>query len=319
MAGMGVNIMADTGLLDIGILRSILLPNLAFSSSLILPSYLLQRFQVPISPSSFWTAATLGNTYWLAVAPGLRTQTLHTALRHIPRSRWLFLAGLTISSLRLIWSDLSEREYSSLTSKPASDQLFMHGAGHSNDSWTRYLQDWGGRILVHALITLPLLTPFRPISYPIFGCPVEDISSIRIAAAALWSLSQVIGILGSLPGHSLGLHDSVRHPESLANVLESTAYAIFLFSENLLNPFFLLSPIVTYLGARYRDSEADQELQDKLARDDPAEYLHLKDKWNDSNSFWPGLSSLKQRWTWLATGVGAAMAVLASSGVLRME
>ena len=201
----------DARLFDAGILKSILLPNLAFSSSLVLPTYLLQRLELPISTTSFWTAATLGNVFWLAISPRLRNGAFGQALKSIPRSEWLLLGALGISATGFILNDLA-------TSMTATDSGRPHDALYTNrrhdlSSWTRYLSDWGSKILAHTFITLPLMTPFRGVYPTIQSSPARPAGPYT-CAITLWITAQVIIGLATLSSErDLGLKNSIRHPQ----------------------------------------------------------------------------------------------------------
>ena len=106
---------------------------------------------------------------------------------------------------------------------------------------------------------------------------------------------------------------------SLGVFLESVAYPLYLYSQNLLHPLFALSPITTYLTLRARDGKMEHGLEDKLARDDPAQCVRLHEQWEVTNSFWPGLETLKSKWSWIVLAVGAGTAMGLQSGRMGLR
>ena len=185
-------------LLDIGVLKSTILPNFAFSSSLILPTYLLQRLNLPLSTRSFWTAATLGNVVRLAAGPSF-------SLSAIPHAQKLFLAGLSVSALGLVFNDVRALN---LHGGRGRDKLYTSSEGPA--PWSRYIYDWGGKILAHTLITLPLVLPFST-TYPVMIVSQPWTDRARTAAIGLWAASTALQILSGLDG--VNVRQDVRHPE----------------------------------------------------------------------------------------------------------
>ena len=186
-------------LLDVGVLKSTLLPNFAFSSSLILPTYLLQRLDVPLSTRSFWTAATFGNVVRLAAGPGFDISVVQHAQK-------LFLAALTVSALGLIFNNLRALN----TSEERKQDKLYTNSSEGSAPWTRYIYDWGGKILAHTLITLPLMVPFRS-TYPVMTLPQPWMEQTRTAAIGLWAMSTALQVLSGWNGAKL--KEDVRHPE----------------------------------------------------------------------------------------------------------
>ena len=80
----------------------------------------------------------------------------------------------------------------------------------------------------------------------------------------------------------------------------------------MLAPIELLGPIANYLYLRWvggdRQTEASQ--QERYEKDDPVKKGHFEKYQEEKNSFWPGLEEVKNTWTWLIIGAGAAGVVV---------
>ena len=92
---------------------------------------------------------------------------------------------------------------------------------------------------------------------------------------------------------------------SLATFLVTLSVPLYLISDDLFNPIFLLSPLTAYITLRSQDEQEDHDEQDRLAWSDPAACVGLKERWQRVNSFWPSMRSLRKSWNWIVLGSGA--------------
>ena len=83
----------------------------------------------------------------------------------------------------------------------------------------------------------------------------------------------------------------------------------------MLAPIELLGPIANYAYLRYigGDKQLEASQDARYARDDPVKKAHLEKYRETHNAFWPDPSQLKNAWTWIVVGAGAAGVVVEQS------
>ena len=147
---------AFTSLLDPGILRDTLLPNLIIQTTLTLPVYAVARLtNYAEAKDILWPTSQLFAAYYAAIGRHLVAGVpLSTAYSAISRPGKLVLTGVTLWAGRLFYRVTTRalRRGTDDARYPKSD------AGYWNSS---LLTQWIPEIVTQALITLPFTAPFR--------------------------------------------------------------------------------------------------------------------------------------------------------------
>ncbi|KAL7418690.1 hypothetical protein Q5752_006373 [Cryptotrichosporon argae] len=298
---------------NVGILRDILLPNLAFHTSLAVPAYLLARSTNYVEVKDYlWSAGQVGNAWWSAVGRRVAAGVpLATALATISRPGWLLLAGVTLWGGRLFY-----REASRALHRKADDPRYAQIKA-TPGGWTRAAYElFAPEVLAQALITIPFTAPFR-VPYPIVHAPRDFKGSLEALAIGLFSVGLTLEFLAD---YQLGEHQKsgktnllrdgvwsiVRHPNYLGDALIHASFPILLYATDLFNPLTLLGPLTNWFFLRFvsGDHENERSQTDRYSRENPEKKQELDNYRWDKNAFWPGFSEITNAWTWVVLGAG---------------
>jgi hypothetical protein len=80
----------------------------------------------------------------------------------------------------------------------------------------------------------------------------------------------------------------------------------------MLAPIMLLGPLANYLFLRFvgRDKENEESQKKRYSSEDMAKTVEFDRYRQERNAFWPDVSQIYNRWTWVVLGCGVAGAVM---------
>jgi steroid 5-alpha reductase family enzyme len=197
--------MATQSLLDVGVLRDTLLPNLRFQTSLAIPVYLIGRGTDTFEAKDYlWPSGMVANAWWSSVGrrvliDGLPFDTVWKSITYPGR---LILTGVTLWGGRLFYRVLSRRL------KRGHDDL-RYEPLHKDPSawnwviWKQYLPE----AIVQAFIALPFTAPFRPIPVLSFSDDVRGV--LRTVAIGLFAAGYAMEVLAD---YQLSRHQDEKKP-----------------------------------------------------------------------------------------------------------
>ncbi|KZT29153.1 DUF1295-domain-containing protein [Neolentinus lepideus HHB14362 ss-1] len=234
----------------------------------------------------------------------------------------LILSGITTHSLRLmyhLWKRAYKRGY--------DDPRYAKDKTSKPNFYFRSLfTDFLPEALFQTLICIPFTAPFRIAPSPSHAAPWTWTDSL---AVFLWSTGFAMETLADYQltkaqksGRTRnqlmeeGVWSIVRHPNYLSNILAHTAYPLLLLSTPLAHPAFVLGPLANYLFLRFVGGDRMTEKYQEERYEEVADYTKLEDLREykkTRNAVWPGLDAVKQGWTYVVLGLGAAGVLLESS------
>lgn len=210
-----------SSLVDVGVLRDTLLPNLAFHSTLAVPAYLIGRSIDHLEAKDvLWSSGQLSNVLYAAIIRPSLVQgiPLDRVLHNITRPGWVTLAGISLWGTRLTYRILS-RSIARGTDDPRYTAVKRAPSG-----WTKaFFGQFVPEAIVQSLITLAVTIPFRA-GIPVIGAPAEYAGIIDALAIGLWSAGFGLEVLADwqLASHKSsgdqglmrqGVWSIVRHPK----------------------------------------------------------------------------------------------------------
>lgn len=106
-------------------------------------------------------------------------------------------------------------------------------------------------------------------------------------------------------------------PSYLGDALVHYSFPLFLFANNMLAPISLLGPLANHFFLRYvsGDKENEESQARRYGAEDVAKKADFDKYLHERNSFWPDLGQIRNKWTWVVLGCGAAGAL--ADGVVR--
>lgn len=208
-------------LVDVGVLRDTLLPNLAFHSALAIPAYLVGRgLDRVVAKDVLWSTGQVSNVLYASIIRPALVQgiPLERVLRSITRPGWLTIAGVSLWGTRLAYRVISR------TVESGNDDPRYISVKQEPSGWTKaFFSTFVPEVLVQSLITLALTIPFRT-GVPVIGAPGEYAGIIDALAIGLWSAGFGLEVLADwqlatykqIGGQGLmreGVWSIVQHPK----------------------------------------------------------------------------------------------------------
>lgn len=208
-------------LVDVGVLRDTLLPNLAFHSTLAVPAYLVGRsIDYLGSKDVLWSTGQVSNVLYTSIIRPSLVQgiPLERVLKSITRPGWVIIAGISLWGTRLAYRVISR----SLTT--GTDDPRYTAVKQAPNGWTKaFFTTFVPEAIVQSLITLAVTIPFRT-GVPVIGAPAEYAGILDAVAIGLWSAGLGLEVLADyqLSAHKAsggqgvlreGVWSIVRHPK----------------------------------------------------------------------------------------------------------
>ena len=121
-----------------------------------------------------------------------------------------------------------------------------------------------------------------------------------------------------VPGWCLGIRTDGLC-SFLGDALVNFSFPLFLFANNMLAPIALLGPLANYLFLRYvgGGKEKEESQARRYGAEDVAKKIDFDRYRHEINAFWPDVSQVHNKWTWIVVGCGVAAAV-AQTAVRRL-
>ena len=207
--------------LDVGILRTTLLPNLIFHTTLALPTYLLARSTnyleakyllcYSVQVANPWYSS-IGRRVLFANVP------FRTALRTLSKPGCLVLTGVTLWGTRLFY------RVASRALRRGSDDSRYKNEKTADGFWNRALFTlFLPEALAQAVISLPFTAPFTHVG-PVLICPRDIRMWLEALAIGMWSMGMALEVMADwqLESHKQsgdvglctnGVWSIVRHPK----------------------------------------------------------------------------------------------------------
>jgi len=212
---------AMVSLVDVGVLRDTLLPNLAFHSSLAVPAYLIGRgLDRLVAKDVLWSTGQISNVLYSSIMrPALvHGVPLERVIRSITRPGWVTIAGVSLWGTRLAYRVIS-RTVASGQDDPRYASVKQDPSGWTKAFFTTFVPE----AIVQSLITLAVTIPFRA-GIPVIGAPREYAGLLDGVAIGLWSAGFALEVLADwqLATHQQygdksmlreGVWSIVRHPK----------------------------------------------------------------------------------------------------------
>ena len=208
-------------LVDVGVLRDTLLPNLAFHSSLAAPAYLIGRgLDRLVAKDVLWSTGQISNVLYSSIIRPALVQgvPLERVLKYITRPGWVTIAGVSLWGTRLAYRVIS-RTVASGQDDPRYATVKQDPSGWTKAFFTTFVPE----AIVQSLITLAVTIPFRA-GIPVIGAPREYAGLLDGVAIGLWSAGFALEVLADwqLATHQQygdtsmlreGVWSIVRHPK----------------------------------------------------------------------------------------------------------
>lgn len=208
-------------LVDVGVLRDTLLPNLAFHSTLAVPAYLIGRsINYLGSKDVLWSTGQVSNVLYASIIRPTLVEgiPLERVLRNISRPGWVVIAGIFLWGTRLAYRVIS-RSLATGTDDPRYTSTKNAPNGWTKAFFTTFLPE----AVVQSLITLAVTIPFRT-GIPVIGASREYAGILDAVAIGLWSAGFGLEVLADwqLASHKAsgeqglmkeGVWSIVRHPK----------------------------------------------------------------------------------------------------------
>ncbi|KAK4183077.1 hypothetical protein QBC35DRAFT_508785 [Podospora australis] len=323
-----------TSLLDVGILKSTLLPSLALHSGLAGIAYTAGRLTDRIEAKDIiWPLGPVVNAWWSSVFrhsffAGPHGVSIGTAFGALSRPEKLILTGVTLWGGRLFYRILS--------------RAMKRGVGRDNPmyetmkkqhgfSWNRALYKiFLPEVLFQSIISLPFTAPFR-LGYYSGAIMKGSYHALgQGVAVGLFTAGLVMECLADFQleefkhrrpenGHQAGekickggVWGIVRHPNYLGDALVHMSFPLMLYASDMLAPIALFGPLANYLFLRYVGGDKTDEYSRtrRYSSSDVGKKIEFDRYRRERNSFWPDKSSLTNKWTWIVVGCGIAGAAL---------
>ena len=208
-------------LVDVGVLRDTLLPNLAFHSTLAVPAYLIGRgLDRLVAKDVLWSTGQISNVLYASIIRPALVQgvPLERVIKSISRPGWVTIAGVSLWGTRLAYRVIS-RTVASGKDDPRYASVKQDPSGWTKAFFTTFVPE----AIIQSLITLAVTLPFRA-GVPVIGAPKEYAGIIDAVAIGLWSAGFGLEVLADwqLAGHQQygdksllreGVWSIVRHPK----------------------------------------------------------------------------------------------------------
>ncbi|KAI6350819.1 hypothetical protein MCOR25_010361 [Pyricularia grisea] len=318
-----------SNLLDVGILRSTILPSFGLHSGLSVAAYLAGRATNRLETKDWlWPSGMVLNAWWAAigrhVADGVPVADAWNSLQ---RPEKLLLAAFSVWGGRLMWR-IARRSV-----QRGKDEPRYEPAKKDPRFWG--LKAFLGVYLPEALFQTAITLPFSLL----FRTSAQDRGVSWLVAGAgapAWMSAVAVGVFGA--GFALetladlqldrfkarsvgtetemckdGVWSLVRHPNYLGDALVHFSFPLFLYGNNLLShPLAVCGSIANYLFLRYfggdKENEASQE--ERYTKENQTKKVDFQRYQQEVNSFWPGFEAVTNKWTWIVAGCGVAAAAL---------
>ncbi|KAK4160324.1 hypothetical protein QBC43DRAFT_373138 [Cladorrhinum sp. PSN259] len=347
-----------SSLLDIGILKSTLLPSLTLQTSLAGIAYvtgrLTDRLETkdlirPLGPLiNAWWNAVFRHTTINIFASGYGsppTVSFLTALKALSGAERLLLGGVTLWAGRLFYRLLSRAQRRK--DSPMYETLKKTwGFSWNKVLWQIYLPE----VMLQACIGLPFSVAFR------LGCPytagIGNAVGIgmdekwkgfgQAVSVGLWTAGLVLEWLADWQLDEFkkknseatggegwekkkkickeGVWGIVRHPNYLGDALVHLSFPLLMYASDMLVPIALLGPVANYLFLRYvgGDKKDEYSRTRRYSSADVSKKVEFDRYKRERNSFWPDTSQVYNKWTWVVVGCGVAGA-LGYQGLLLLQ
>jgi len=216
-----VPLSAMVSLIDVGVLRDTLLPNLAFHSTLAVPAYLVGRgLDRLVAKDVLWSTGQVSNVLYASIIRPALVQgiPLERVLKSISRPGWITIAGVSLWGTRLAYRVISR------TVASGSDDARYTAVKQDPSGWTKaFFSIFVPEAIVQSLITLAVTIPFRS-GIPVIDAPGEYAGIIDALSIGLWSAGFGLEVLADWQlathkqngGQGLlrqGVWSIVRHPK----------------------------------------------------------------------------------------------------------
>ena len=98
----------------------------------------------------------------------------------------------------------------------------------------------------------------------------------------------------------------------LGDALVHLSFPLMLYSSDMLAGIELLGPIANYLYLRFVGGDKENEYSQarRYSTENVSKKVDFDRYRREENSFWPDSRQIKNKWTWIVLGCGAAGAVL---------
>jgi steroid 5-alpha reductase family enzyme len=171
-------------LVDVGVLRDTLLPNLAFHSTLAVPAYVVGRgLDRLVAKDVLWSTGQVSNVLYASIIRPALVQgiPLERVLKTITRPGWVTIAGVSLWGTRLAYRVISR------TVESGKDDPRYAAVKQDPSGWTKaFFTTFAPEAIVQSLITLAVTIPFRA-GIPVIGAPSEYAGLLDALAIGLWS------------------------------------------------------------------------------------------------------------------------------------
>lgn len=335
-----------TSLLDVGILRSTLLPSLALQTGLAGIAYTAARLTDRLEAKDIiWPLGPVLNAWWSSVFrhsvfAGPRGVSPATAFQSLSRPEKLVLMGVTLWGGRLFYRLLSRAAKRGRgRDNPMYETLKkQHGFSWGRVLWKTFLPE----VLIQSVIALPFTAPFRlgyysgavmkgshhawgqTVAVGLFtaGLMMECLADSQLEEFKARRPSSTVavrengnGIVQKEIGGKIckeGVWGIVRHPNYLGDALVHMSFPLMLYASDMLTPIALLGPLANYLFLRYVGGDKSDEYSRtrRYSSSDVGKKIEFDRYRRERNSFWPDKSSVYNKWTWIVLASGVAGAAL---------
>ncbi|KZT59074.1 DUF1295-domain-containing protein [Calocera cornea HHB12733] len=265
-----------------------------------------------------WPSGMVVNAWWQAVGQRVVLDGVGVgdAWDELTWREKLLLAGVTAWGTRLFYRILS-RSLARGTDDPRYTSLKSQPGFWNSALFKLYLPE----ALFQTLITLPFTAPFRLVVAP-HALASNPWTGWDTAAVALWGSGMALEVLADAqlsahaPAHpgklqTQGVWSLVRHPNYLGDALVHLSFPLLTLSTPLWNAWYLLGPAANYVYLRFVGGDSGEgESVGQYAREDTRKWIDWKNWAKEVNSFWPGLNTVANKWSYIVLACGAGTVVL---------
>ncbi|KAK4245876.1 DUF1295 domain-protein [Corynascus novoguineensis] len=362
-----------SSLVDVGLLKSTLLPSLTINASLAAVAYTAGRLTDRLDTKDFaWPLGPVLNAWYAAVfrhtplfsssseegGGGGGGVSVATAWRALTAADRVLLGGVTLWGGRLLYRVASrarargprggdDPRYEAVKYQRGltlGTRWPLAGGGFWDWAWlTVYLPEAAFQSVIALTVTAPFrlgLGGFTGVDHVVWGAGAGGYARevVRAVAVGLFSAGFALEVLADWQLSKFkgkekeeeeeegkgkmcreGVWSVVRHPNYLGDALVHYSFPLFLFANNMLAPISLLGPLANHFFLRYVSGDKENEASQarRYGAGDVAKKADFEKYRHERNSFWPDLGQIRNKWTWVVLGCGAAGA-LADAAVRAM-